>query len=562
MRPHHATGLLLIGLAGCVMAQAQDGSTLRGSYRFVHLTYSDGPKLEAASQGGTLSFDGAGVAQWGETAARYEVSGPYEARLSAGATQLALRFNQDGGVLIGSSGEVGRKHHLLVAVRAGEGISQQAVRGNYGVAAFILRGAEPAGLATAYAQMTADGAGQFSRVALLGHAASIDDVNRREERMGLTYELRSDGTGVAHLGSGSDVLNGDHSIAISADGSILLGWSAEPSQPGILLGVRKPAEVAAFSFRGRFWLTEMFAENSFAFQQSTRFASARGSLASNMAGVAYFSQQILAGGETTYLATANQYRVGSDGMSTIGPKMEPGADNFAFNETAFVAAQTGAAGQLSLGHGIVFGIAAPPLLATLSSAASPQTPDAPVVPGALMSIAGNVGDTSNLRVRVGASDAELGQAAPDRIPFRVPVALEGSGPLRIELLASGKVTHVFSADRSASSPALYAADSAPAHADGSAVTTAKPAEPGETIVLTVTGLGSAPTLRVLLDGLAGEVSSTTPIDEQPGRFRIHFVVPREISIQPGGVREVPIALVTPDSFNDLADLPVRRPPGQ
>jgi uncharacterized protein (TIGR03437 family) len=551
---------LIAALAGALAGQ--DAPVPRGAYRFIQLSYSDGAKPGAVSTGGVITFDGSGAAQWGDKTARYEAAAPYEGALSAGAVKLSLRLNQDASVLIGSAAlQPGTRHHLFVAVRGAEGVSPLALRGNYGIAALTLRKGETAGLATAFAQLTASGMGQFTRAILTGHAAEIDDVVRREERTGLTYELTSDGTGVAHLSSGSDVLNGDLRIAVSGDGGILLGWSADPANPGILLGVRKSAEAATFSFQGRFWITELAAENSFVFQQSTRLSSSAGSLASNRTGLAYISEHILSGGESSYLATTNQYRVGSDGVHALGPKLEAGVDNFAFNESAFVSAQTGAPGSLTLAHGVAFGVAAPFSLPQLSSAASPALPDAPVVPGALMSLSGMFAEGA--KVRINGADAPLGAAAPDRLQFQVPASFEGNS-VTIDVLAGGKITQTLRACRAASSPVLFTAEgtgtgvAAAAHADGTPVALLKPAEPGEAVTFTVTGLGEAPTLRVLFDGQPGEVSSTAPIEGQPGRYQIRAVVPRDVSVQPGSVREVPVALATPDSFTDLADLLVTR----
>ena len=143
-------------------------------------------------------------------------------------------------------------------------------------------------------------------------------------------------------------------------------------------------------------------------------------------------------------------------------------------------------------------------------------------------------------------EAQLGPVASDRIEFQVPDTFEGSGPVTIEVLMGGKISQTLRAHRAASSPTIYP-DAA-----------AKPAEPGETVTLTATGLGAAPTLRVLFDGQPGEVSSTGRVEGQPGRYRIQVVVPKDVNVQPGSSRDVPIALATPDSFIDLADLPVTR----
>ena len=542
---------MFFGFAGCLAAL--DAGALSGAYRFVHLTYSDGPKFNATSGGGTLSFDGAGAAQWGDSAARYEITGPQEARLISGSVQLALRFNQNGAVLIGSAaGDPGSQHHLLVAVRAAEGVSPNALRGTYGVASMAIPGSAAVGLATAFSQITANGTGQLTRAVMTGHSAGVDDVNRREEPTGLTYELGSDGRGVMHWGSGSDVLNGDTSIAISSDGGILLGWSADPVNPAFVVAVRKDFQSSFFSFQGRFWLAEALVENSFVFQQSAQPSSAWGTLASNRVGIAFVSQRILSGGETSYLATTNHYRVGSDGVNSLGPKLTAGVDNFAFNDVAFVSAQTGASGQLSLGHGIAFGLAAPPMLPVLSSAASPLTPDAPVIPGALMTVSGNFGDASGVQVRVNGAEAQLTGATSERISFLVPPSFS-DGPVAVEVLAGGKVTQTLPSHRAASAPVVFTTDGS-----GMGTVMAKAVGPGETVTLPVTGLGAAPTVRVLFDGRAGEVLSALAIEGEPGRYEVRVVVPRDLEVLAGNTREVAIALATPDSFTDLGDLTVTR----
>ncbi len=561
-------------LAAAAAMAAQDATALRGAYRFVQFSYAaaDGAKLQVASVGGTLSFDGAGALVWGDESGRYEVTGSNEAKLTAGTLELTVRFSPDAGVLMGTSagGAAGPREQLLVAVRSAEGVPADTLRGSYAVASLAVRNGVAAGLATAFAQLTASGSGQFTRAALTGHAAGIDDVNRREERTGLTYELGSDGTGVAHMGSGSDMLNGDHRIAVSSDGNILLGWSADAAHPAILLGVRKSPDTAVFSFRERYWLGEVLVEDSFAFQQSTRWSTASGSLSSSRSGVAYLAQQIRSGGEVSYLATTNQYRLSSDGSTAaLGPKLEAGIDNFAFNEQAFVSGQVGVTGQLTLSHGILFGLAAPPMLPVLSSAAAPLVPHAAMAPGALMMITGSFGaeaaapDAVTVRIN-GAAAAVVTPVTADRIRFLTPASLE-AGPVTVEVMLNGAVTQTLRAARAASAPVLFTAEetgvgvAVATHADGSPVTMAKAAEPGETVTFTATGLGSAPTLRVLFDGQPGEVSSTGAVEGQPGRYLIRVVVPRGLALATGAAaREVPVALATPESFTDLADLLVIR----
>jgi hypothetical protein len=131
--------------AWAVGASAQETAALRGAYRFAHFTWSDGAKLAAASQGGTISFDGAGGVTMGEKSGTYAILEPYLARLDIGGNTLAVRFNLDAEILAGSAAEAGPTHHLFAAVRAAEGIRpQETFRGVYGAAALTLQDAAAA----------------------------------------------------------------------------------------------------------------------------------------------------------------------------------------------------------------------------------------------------------------------------------------------------------------------------------------------------------------------------------------------------------------------------------
>jgi hypothetical protein len=61
------------------------------------------------------------------------------------------------------------------------------------------------------------------------------------------------------------------------------------------------------------------------------------------------------------LRTRNAYRIGTDGASAFGPRLTQGVVNFAISENGrrMVGAEAGAEGELTLQHGILFGVRAP-----------------------------------------------------------------------------------------------------------------------------------------------------------------------------------------------------------
>ncbi|MBM3793850.1 MAG: hypothetical protein FJW31_07230 [Acidobacteria bacterium] len=493
--------LLLLLLPAGLAAQA-----LQGDYRYVRLSYPEGAAGVAKSEGGVVSFSGPNAVKWTETAS-------YRAQITLSGRALDVRYNHDASLLISSAAEGGR-HELFVAVRAAaEGAFQvRSLRGVYGAAFLALQGGKDAGLATGFAQLTHDGAGQFTKITVMGHAALVDDVNRRDEIPAMPVAMAANGTGAVEFGKASDVLRGAMNLAASADGAVLLGWSEQVGEPAILLAVRKNPDAAAiFLFRGRYFTSELSAENSFAFQRSTRLGSASGMLGSSLTGTAYISQyERVAGGAFSYLAAANRYRISSDGQGSLTARgTADNVDNFAFNEVAFCTAQAGAPGKLTLAHGVMFGIAVPQDLPVLTHAAAPQLPDAPIAPEARMVV---IGGPSPLTVRVNGVAAAVGDAPGE---FRAPAAL-AQGAVTVEVGQHRFLQPVI--------PAPFAA--APKVVDGSAIAVDLPNS-----------------VKVFFDGVPGQWG---PIVN--GQAKV---------IAPPGVvrgREVAVAFMTQDAFVDLADV--------
>jgi uncharacterized protein (TIGR03437 family) len=129
------------------------------------------------------------------------------------------------------------------------------------------------------------------------------------------------------------------------------------------------------------------------------------------------------------------------------------------------------------------------------------------------------------------------------------------------LASGGKQSNTVIVPAASSSPALVTEEGtgigqALAFApDGKPVTLNRPAAEGEVVALVATGIGKATPadLKVLIGGKEAETVSIAPAPDQPAVYHVKVKVPKGS----GGPNPVPVALSTPGSFTDLADLPVQ-----
>ncbi|MFN7920112.1 MAG: hypothetical protein U0Q16_08450 [Bryobacteraceae bacterium] len=570
-----------------------------GDYQFVQLHLRGSRKPLARNLGGVITFDAGGSytlrarMATGEAAAQpltasgnFQVSPAGTVSMTNPAkadARLRVRSGDGGRFLLGSSVDSGEEDYdLFIAFKAGTGITAADVRGEYGAAYLSLARGDSAGLATAFVELEADGAGGFPHAAVNGHLASVDDTMRREQIMASTYAIRSDGTGTATFAEGSEVLARDREILVAPGGGLILGFSTSPAQRDIFIAVRKNPDVAAFLFRGPYWISELLAENDFEFNpEGARFGAAAGTASSNGDGTATVAQRVQMAGRRTNLTTLNRYYLGTGAPSMLGPALRVGLANIAFSDdfALFAGAQVGATGELALDHGIFVGVRQTRRSASgvfldpagIANSAAPVVPGASVAPGALITLTGSglaasrvratadpLLELGGVRVTFNGEAAPLRAVSPESIEAVVPSST-APGLAAIQATVDGKASNVIEVDVASTSPALFSNTSgvgwaAAYHPDFAPITPARPAEPSEIVILTLAGLSSdLNDLAALFSGRPGEIEFAGAMPGFVGVYQINVKLPEELP--PG--ESAAVAIRTADSFTDLAELPVK-----
>ncbi len=550
---------LLLTLACTLAAQS-------GEYRFVQLFVRDAPGREVKNLGGTVSFDGAGGFRMdgrigaGQGSARdFRFAGAYQVVPEGGFISLPnpaqadltlrLRAGPNGDVLAGSSVEEGQAvYDLFVAVRApSEPVSNATLQGDYGAAFFLVYNGLGAGLATAVIDFTANGRGAIPSATLIGHAAGIDDVNRREKFSATSYAVRSDGTGGLSVHESSDIFFGDREIFVSRDGSLVLGYSTAEGVRDIFIAARKDSDQGTLSFKGPFWFSELMAEDDFALgPESARFSSASGSLTSDGSGSLSIAERVNLGGRRTNLTTSNSYQIGSDGRNMFSPRYHAGLHNFTLGSigSVFLGAQVGIPGELTLEHGMFYGMRIP---APGSSGIYLNVSTSPIAPGAIVTLRGS-GFASDAEVLVNGEPVTVVRSSPEQIDFLAPPVLYAPAAT-VQVRRGSQLSNSIQLPVSASAPVLISAF----HANFSPITLESPAHPSETIILLATGIGAGGGgIRLYFDSRLADILFAGPMPGFTGFYQINVAVPEGLS----PLQATPIALATTDSFADLATLPI------
>lgn len=518
-----------------------------GEYRFVQLGVGEKPRNVA----GTITFDGNGGYQVrGRLASGAAAASPWSFKGTAvhdaesaavtltnpagSGAPLRLRASASGGVLVASSA---KDAELFIAVKPGEA----APRGKYAGAYFALNGAKPEGAVTAFFDFAAEEAGRVGKARVNGHAAAVDDTNRAEE----TAVSAAFGSGGASVTFGeSESLSGAREVFVSADGSVLIGYTPGHERRDLLVAVRSaPAEPLPPA--GLYGVEGLNGESERVFRpEKTRLWAASGVARIDGDGRVLLSE--LAGGAGhRLLTTVNYLRISEDGSAGMAASVRPGLRNVAVSEDAglLISSQVGMPSELTLGHGLLIGLrmAAPALSA--GNAASPDAPVAAVSPGLLI-VLRHPGLTARTAVRVNGAPARIVQSGPGEAVVHLPEDLKGES-VRIE--AESLAALRLPLERS--SPGVFPVC---LHPDRQPVESARPARPGQELILRVTGLDKAMP-KVFAAGKPAEVLARAPDSPGVEALRVRL---------PGGLRPLvpaPIAVDTGSAFSDLTEIPIGAP---
>jgi uncharacterized protein (TIGR03437 family) len=605
--------LLMFALLTAVAAAQQPAASIAGDYNFVQFSASEpaggGPAGPARNAGGTLTLDPSGavrirgwVGEGSGLGVEQRIEGRWEWRPAAGVIALTspatpdatlkVHIGDGGSILLGSTGSAA-VHDLFIAVRVPA--LPVTAQGDYGAAYFLLQDGRAGGAATAFLDFTA-GSGRLSASRLIGHTAQVDDVNRIEQ-IGGTYTIEGGGGSIAFSGE-SDIVRGSLKLFASPGADVLLGFSTDAGRRDLLIAVRKQPDAGTISFSGLFWLGEVGAESEFLYQpDTTRLMSASGALRAAGDGFAYIGERVNTAGRLVDLSTVNTYRIWTGG-DFLATQLRQGLHNFTFGagSLAFAGAQVGISGDLTLDHGIFFGLRAvrpPPAAGVFLSpfvagnAAAPLVPGTAMAPGGVYSLFGsNLAPAARsaasrplpeslegVRVLINGQPAGLFSVSPSQINILAPASLMASSAA-IQVNNNGSLSGEVEVSVAPTSPAAFTVSqngAGPAivtHADFSLVSPDRPARPGESVIVFTAGLGavladptgtsraSDPGIRVLFNGVSGDVAFAGLVPGFVGLYQMNVSVP-------AGTRTgvVSLAIATSNAFSDLTEVAVRAESG-
>ncbi len=620
--------LLVVSSAITTRAQLFNAGTLSGKYHFVHLlisTGNNGRATNARNLGGTMTFDGVGgytfqgrIGTGGDAALAAEGAGSYAVDTNAFAVltnpiqnnlEVNARIGADAEIVLGSSTETADgSYDLFVAVRAPtSAVSNATVNGNYALSTMMLPDGSDDGIATAFALLTADGEGSFPAADLIGHSAVFDDVNFTENLPNVTYGVNADGSGTLSLAADADLLAGDRDIFVSAMGNYLIGFSTAEGERDILLGVKNPeVTVDDSSWEGSYWIAELVIERGIDSQGLVNgYTSAAGGIHANGAGTGILSQRQRFDLFPLDFGALQAYRIDADGSGHLAAFQDSFVTNMALGPSAggvppaFLGAQVLAETDLSVLHGVFFGVRMPEptgggvFLSPLGvvNAASFAPPTFPVSGGTIVSLFGTglapaeklnkviplPTDLLGVSVLVNNMPAPLLFVNDRQINFQVPFGVSGNSA-EIVVNNNGMNSNSVRVPVAATSPSIFSTEQTGfgpgtiTHPDFRPVTVEDPAEPGETVVIFLTGLGALdppiadgapgpgdpfalvtdPNLQVLFGGEVGEIFFAGAAPGFAGLYQVNVTIPSPVIAG----EAIPVAVFTTNAFSCFTDISI------
>ena len=581
-----------------------------GGYTFTGKQGDGAGPLTAKSGSGTYS-----VAATGSVT----ISNPIRPTL-----QLAARLSGDGNVLVGSSTEASdNANDIFVGIKAPTAtVNNSVLYGAYTGGTVLFPNGNTSALKSAIVALTAGGNGQFSAVTVTGHAVDQSSRNVSQQATGSSYSINGDGSGMANFGSAASLFAGAREIFVSQDGNYLLAYSTANGGRDIFIATKNfSASANAASLNGRYWIAELTLDSpGTGTCTSFSFSGASGALVALGDGRVLFSERLHLDTKPLDFSGLNIYKVNGDSTGLLAP-LSLNATNMALGASVsvggtprpntVVGAQVGALNAVSCQYGVFFAALAPTASGSgvfvgpagvVNNAGFAPFPS-PVSPGAITSAFGSglapraesatvvplPATLAGVQLFVNGTPAPLFSVQPGQIDFQTPFGLTGS-TVTIQVNNGGAPSNPVVVPLAPTGPGFYQYSDCPAsggcgpgqslnrgivlHADFSLVTLQKPAQPGETVVIFLNGLGAlnpavatgaanpgTPPLANAVDNqiqilFGGEVATNVPfIGGAPGFVglnQINVVIPTTVI----GGANVPVAIATSNAFNDVVDIPI------
>jgi uncharacterized protein (TIGR03437 family) len=603
-----ATALLL---SFALAAQIANNQSLAGRYffRYVAFRYSGSTLSDVRSAGGAITFNGSGgytiqgQQLIGNVAASpLTVSGTYAVRpggfltLSNPASQeigsLDGRLAANG--LLASSSGASQTFDLFVAIPAATQTTNASLAGNFNIATLEFPGAGLSQIRNAYFAAGPNGAGGVGNVLVEGQAANLGPNRQSQTLTGLTYAMNNDGSGILTVPAGggqttaTQLVAGQKTIYLSADGSTFLGGSFETGLHGIVLGVRAFASDARqSSLSGLYWAAGLQFRNN---QPVSFVGSANATGAGNL--IWYHKRREL--GLTQDYVPLTPYNLGLDGSgSFFSNRSAVGATGDAFFSTGILENQN------SQDFWLRVGLRMPPQSGSgvfinpqgIFNGASFAPPGAPLAPGTLVTIFGTSLATQTAVAQSLPFPASLGgvqlvingraapvyAVSPGQISGLIPFATTGP-TATLQVIANAQASNTVEIPIAASSPGFFTVtrngigEGAILDTNFQLISASNPARRGSFVQLFLTGLGvtappvpdgaAAPAsplsqtnaaVRIFIGGVeAPNVTYKGLAPGLAGLYQINVQIPVNA---PPGVQ--PLAIQTAEAFVDLADIRIQ-----
>jgi uncharacterized protein (TIGR03437 family) len=559
--------------AQSVFAQSLDNSgngMLKGAYLFRHVLYGVNPQADASGYVGDITdaiavygginFDGNGNYTISSAGAMYSqgsqggVPAPFSATGTYTISASGYGFITNpvtgdkifglisaNGVFVGSSTEVTTAYNdmFIAALAPTSNPGNSFFTGSYTAAAF-LPGGTPNYSEDALIQMTADGAGHVS-LNMTGYygGGGASTISQSNNGLGyfftqgaavLTFPNSTTANFYAADGNGD---SGKEYLYFSPDGSFFFGGSADVAFD-MIVGVRNAAGPPSFS--GLFYNAGMYQDESALSLGAAYLNGYYGSFNATAGGSIIQHQRISdlansgAFGSTfadsftppltgTYTDPAGyeQYTVGAGGAARVGLGVWPYIGIDVGLQAPKFTAPAGGAPYIDP-TGIVNAASFSPFTAGVSGGEFLTLYGSNLAPGTTV-FSGTTFPTilNGVQVLVNGVPAPLYYVATGQLAFVVPFATASFPVTSVQVINNNVASNVVTMLVNSTTPGVFTRGSsglgygAVEHADGSFVTQASPAQPGDTVVVFVSGLGTV--LPPITDGTqasATNLSNTSP----------------------------------------------------
>jgi uncharacterized protein (TIGR03437 family) len=601
--------VLLAGFAGSAAAQTFDTSgngLLKGTFNFREVALQVGDSFgdfgESTALYGTISFDGNGgytlngsindtmngAGPFNITNGTYSISASGLGFLSSPIFQnVAIYGLVSNGIFIGSSTE-GGVNDLFIAAPATPQAANANFSGTYWIANIDFPNppndvGDPTIATDALFQLNPDGNGNLGSVSVTGYIGGGGGATVTQNVSGATYSF-SGGLGNLAFGgtaTSQTLITGSRILYISPDGNFVFGGSA--SDWDLFVGVRTNSKTAP-NFSGLYYQAGLDENESNLNNNGAVLDTYWGSFSALNTGILIEHQRLAlgqaSGGGAFDYTFDDPFALNSDGISYD--------DNFLAEH--YVIGDGGAI-RIGFGVGSVLGLSvalqAPSFSGQgvylypngIANSASSAPFTAGIAPGEFITLYGtglaaNTVVASSLpfptklgevQVMINGRPAPIYYVSATQISVLVPYATELS-VADIQVInnnAASNTVVAFVANTAAgvftNNPSGGIGYAAAEHKDGSLVSTSSPAQPGETILVFLTGLGAV--TPPVADGAAGPTNPLSYATNEPtvliqgtqANITYWGLVPTEAGLYQLNV-QIPTGLTVGDNYLDIQGL--------